>query len=331
MAFKVVGTNPRGAYAFEYERESLDPIGAEIVIVRYETDEQFLSEIADLDAVIMGAGAQITAAMMPGLRRIKAIVFTGVGVDRADIEAATAAGIPVVNVPDVWVNEVADHAMLLLLAMIRKLIHSSQTVARGGWGEVYNGLAPVPRIQGKTLGLIAFGKIARLVARRAQAFGLHVVAYDPYVSAEVIAEHGVESRSLEDLLRESDFVSAHAPHNKSSHHLMSDTQFALMKPSAIFVNTGRGKVVDEAALFRALQQGKIAAAGLDVLEEEPAAKDNPLRTMPNVVITPQVAYYSEEAYLESRRRVSQEVAAILRGRRPRNCVNPAVLERLSLV
>jgi D-3-phosphoglycerate dehydrogenase len=330
MAFRVAGTNPRRGYAFAYERESLDPIGAEILTIRYESDEQFLSAIADLDAVIMGPGARITAAMMPGLRQVKAIVNGGVGVDRIDVEAATEAGIPVVNVPDVWVQEVADHAMLLLLATTRKLVHSSGTVARGGWAEVYDGLAPVPRLQGKTLGLIAFGRIARNVARRALAFGLRVVAYDPFVSAEVMAEHGVESRSLEDLLRESDFISAHAPHTKGTHHLMGEAQFALMKPSAIFVNTGRGRVVDEAALTRALREGKIAAAGLDVLEQEPAAQDNPLRAMSNVVITPHVAYYSDEAYVESRRRVGQEIAAILSGRRPRNCVNPAVLEHLSL-
>src|SRR5262249_23213801 len=156
---------------------------------------------------------------------------------------ATKATIPVVNVPDVWLNEVADHAMMLLLASIRKLIWSSIVTASGGWGEVYDKLRPVPRIQGKTLGLIAFGNIARNVAKRAQAFGMKVIAFDPLVEADVMTGLGVEKRSLEDLLKESDFVSAHAPHNRHTHHLMSEAQFALMKPSAIFVNTGRGRVV----------------------------------------------------------------------------------------
>jgi D-3-phosphoglycerate dehydrogenase len=331
MAFKVAGVNPRAGYVYAYERESLDPLGAEIEVVRYEDDAQFARELADADAIMMGPRAPLTAETLRTLSRCRAIVNGGVGVDKIDVEAATGLGIPVTNVPDVWVHEVADHAMLLLLAVNRRLIHCQRVVAEGGWLEVYNGLTPLPRLRGKTLGLVAFGTIARNVAQRAQPFGLRVVAYDPYVSAELMAEHGVEKRSLEALLAESDFVSAHAPHNRETHHMLSDAQFALMKPSAIFVNTGRGPVVDEPALTRALVEGRLAGAGLDVLEQEPTARDNPLRTMPNVIVTPHVAYFSDEAYVESRRRVGQEVAAILSGRRPRNCVNPSVLEKLSLV
>lgn len=331
MAFRVAGTNPRSGYAFEYEREALDPIGAEVVTVRYQNDQQYGAAIADIDAVIMGPGVSLTPDLIRGLRRCKVIINGGVGVDRIDVEAATDAGIPVVNVPDVWVNEVADHAILLLLAVTRKLVYCSQVTSSGQWAEVYAGLSPVPRIQGKTLGLIAFGTIARLVARRARAFNLRVLAYDPYVAPEVMTEHGVEARPLDGLLRDSDFVSAHAPHTRETHHLMSDGQFALMKPTAIFVNTGRGKVVDEPALIRALEQKKIAGAGLDVLEQEPPNPDNPLPRMPNVIVTPHVAYYSKEAFIASRRRVGEEIAAILNGRRPRNIVNPTVLERLSLV
>jgi D-3-phosphoglycerate dehydrogenase / 2-oxoglutarate reductase len=330
MSYKVIGSNPRGSYAFEYEKESLDPLGAEIVIVHYRDDRQFGAAIRDADAVLMNAGFTLTGGLVREMRRCKIIINGGVGVDRIDVEAATEAGIPVVNVPDVWLNEVADHALLLLLAAVRKLPHSLTVTASGGWGEVYTDLGSVPRIQGKTLGLVAFGNIARLVARRALAFGMRVVAFDPLVSADVMREHGVEARSLEDLLREADFVSAHAPHNRHTHHMLSDAQFALMKPTAIFVNTGRGKVVDEAALIRALQSGRIAGAGLDVTEVEPAAKDNPLRSMPNVILTPHVAYYSDEAFIASRRRVGEEVAAVFQGRRPKHVVNPSVLERLSL-
>jgi D-3-phosphoglycerate dehydrogenase len=330
MAFRVAGVNPRAGYEYAYERESLDPLGAEIVVVRYEDDAQFARELAQADAIMMGPRAPLTGEILRQLPRCRAIVNGGVGVDKIDVEAATGLGIPVTNVPDVWVHEVADHAMLLLLAVNRRLIHCQRVVAEGGWLEVYNGLTPLPRLRGKTLGLVAFGTIARNVAKRAQPFGLRVIAYDPYVSAELMAEHGVEKRSLEALLAESDFVSAHAPHNRETHHMLSDAQFALMQPRAIFVNTGRGPVVDEAALVRALVEGKIAGAGLDVLEQEPTPRDNPLRTMPNVILTPHVAYFSDEAYVESRRRVGQEVAAILSGRRPRNCVNPSVLEKLSL-
>lgn len=331
MAFKVAGTPNRPGYAFELEREALDKVGAEIVEVIWENEAQYTAAVADLDAIMIGRGVSATANVIKGLRNVKAIVNGGVGVDRIDVDAATEAGIPVVNVPDVWLNEVADHAMLLLLAMIRKLQYASETAHSGRWSQVHSALAPVPRIQGRTLGLVAFGSIARNMAKRAQAFGLNVIAYDPYVSAEVMERLGVGKReSLEGMLSESDFVSAHAPHQKGTHHLLSTAQFAAMKPTAIFVNTGRGRVVDESALIKALQEGKLAAAGLDVLEDEPPDPNNPLLKMDNVMVTPHTAFYSDEAFEESRRRVGQEIAAILTGNKPRNCVNREVLDRAGL-
>ena len=330
MAFKVAGSPNRPGYQFELEREALDAIGAEIVLVNWENEQQYTEAVADLDAIMIGRGVSATATVIKGLRNVKAIVNGGVGVDRIDVDAATAAGIPVVNVPDVWLNEVADHAALLLLAAARKLRFVSETAHGGRWSQVHAGLPGVPRLQGRTLGLLSFGSIARNMAKRMQAFGMNVIAHDPYVSADVMEGLGVGSRSLEDMLRESDFVSAHAPHTKGTHHLMSDAQFALMKPTAIFVNTGRGRVVDEQALIRALQEGKIAAAGLDVLEDEPPDPNNPLLKMDNVIVTPHTAFYSDEAFIESRRRVGQEIAAILTGKRPRNCVNREVLDRTGL-
>jgi len=330
MAFKVVASPNRPGYAFELEREALDPIGAELVTVNWENEGQYTAAVADLDAIIIGRGVNMTASVIGGLRNVKVIINGGVGVDRIDVDAATEAGIPVVNVPDVWLNEVADHAMLLLLAVARKLRYASETASSGRWAQVHSALAPVPRLQGRTLGLLSFGSIARNVAKRAQAFAINVIAFDPFVSADVMAEHGVGSRTLEGMLSEADFVSAHAPHTKSTHHLMSDPQFALMKPTAIFVNTGRGRVVDEPALIRALREGKIAAAGLDVLEDEPPDPNNPLLKMENVIVTPHTAFYSDEAFVDSRRRVGQEVAAILTGKRPRNCVNRDVLDRTNL-
>jgi D-3-phosphoglycerate dehydrogenase / 2-oxoglutarate reductase len=157
-----------------------------------------------------------------------------------------------------------------------------------------------------------------------------VIAHDPYVSAEQMEALGVGSRTLEQLLGESDFVSAHAPLTNGTFHLMSDAQFALMKPTAIFVNTGRGRVVDEPALIRALNEGKIRAAGLDVLEQEPPDPSNPLLSMENVIVTPHTAFYSDEAFQASRVRVGEEIRAVLSGQRPRNCANPSVLEGLGL-
>ena len=330
MAFKVAATPNRPDYDFAYEREALDPIGAELVRVVWENEQQYTETVKDLDAIMVGRGVNVTANVIKGLRNVKVVINGGVGVDRIDVDAATEAGLPVVNVPDVWLNEVADHAALLLLAVARKLKYVSETASSGRWSQVHANLPGVPRLQGRTLGLLSFGSIARNMAKRMQAFGMNVIAYDPFVSADVMEGLGVGARSLEDMLREADFVSAHAPHTKGTHHLMSDAQFALMKPTAIFINTGRGRVVDEPALIRALKEGMIAAAGLDVLEDEPPDPNNPLLKMENVIVTPHTAFYSDEAFVESRRRVGQEVAAILTGRRPRNCVNREVLDRTNL-
>ena len=330
MAFRVAGTNPRAGYEFAYEREALDPIGAEVVPVFARDERTYAEALSDMDAVIGGLHVGVTAEVIAALRRCKVIASPGVGVDRIDVEAATAAGIPVTNVPDVFTEEVADQAILLLLAANRKLLYCHEMATSGRWEQAFGGLGSMPRVCGSTLGLVAFGRIARAVARRARGFGMRVLAYDPLVGPEVMAEHGVESRPLEALLAEADFVSAHAPHGAGTHHLLGEAQFRLMKPSAIFVNTGRGKVVDEPGLIRALEEGWIAGAGLDVLEEEPPAPDNPLLRMPNVVVTPHMASYSNESNVERRRRVGQEVAAVLSGRRPLNVVNPEVLARLSL-
>lgn len=330
MAFKVALTNPRPGSVPDLEMEALAPIGAEIVPVYAEDEASYAEQLGDVDAVIVGPKVSMTAAVIGKLRRCKLIMATGIGLDKIDVEAATAAGIPVANVPDVFTEEVADQAFTLLLAVNRKLIYCYQMATTGRWSETQAGLGSVPKIPGKTLGLVAFGNIAKAVARRAKGFGLRVIAHDPFVTPEAMAEHGVESASLEQVFRESDFVSAHAPHSKATHHMIGAAQFGVMKPTAIFVNTGRGKVVDEAALIAALREGKLAGAGLDVLEDEPPSPDNPLLSMPNVVVTPHVAAYSNESVIARRRRHGEEIAAVLTGRRPRNCANKAVLDRLAL-
>src|SRR5918997_3952083 len=202
MALRGAATSPRATYSFDYEREALDPIGAEIQTVQFQNEQQYAQAVADADAIIVGRGVTITPAVIAGLRSCKVIINGGVGVDRIDVDAATEAGIPVVNGPDVWLNEVADHAMLLLLAVARKLRYASEMASSGRWSQVHAGLAPVPRLQGRTLGLLSYGSIARNVAKRAQAFGLNVIAHDPYVTADVMEGLGVGSRTLEGMLSE---------------------------------------------------------------------------------------------------------------------------------
>ena len=329
MTFKVAITNPRGA-SFEHESVALDRIDAEIVPVYAEDEASYIAQVADADAIIAGLKVRVTANVIASLKQCKIIQATGIGVDRIDVEAATAAGIPVVNVPDVFTEEVADQAFALLLAVNRKVVYCHQMATSGQWARTIAGMGSVPRINGKTLGLVAFGNIAKAVARRAKGFNLHILAYDPFVKPEVMEELGVEPASLERVFQESDFVSAHAPHSKVTHHILNKRLFDMMKPSAIFINTGRGPVVDEEGLIAALREGKLAGAGLDVLEQEPPAPSNPLLSMPNVTVTPHVAAQSNESAVARRRRHGEEIAAVLSGKRPRNCFNREVLDRLAL-
>jgi D-3-phosphoglycerate dehydrogenase len=251
-------------------------------------------------------------------------------VDSVDVAAATARGIPVTNVPDTFIEEVADHALMLILAAYRRLTLMDRYVRAGRWAEGRPYLSQFPRLWGQTLGLISFGHVARAVATRARPFGVRILAYDPYVDETVMTQHEVEPVGLADLLRRSDIVSMHAPATADAFHLLTEEHFRLMKREALFVNTGRGPTVDEAALVKALEEGWIAGAGLDVFEQEPALTTNPLLHMDNVILTPHVASASARMDPERRRRVGREIALVLTGRWPMACVNPAVLEKSSL-
>src|SRR3989454_5793041 len=306
--------------------EALAPLGAEIVEIGAKTDEEFVKEARDADA-LYAKGRRVTKRLIDGLERCKVISLGSVGVDSVDVDAATARGIPVTNVPDTFIEEVADHAMMLILATYRRLTTMDRMVRDGRWAEGRPLLSQFPRLMGQTLGFVAFGHVARAVAVRARAFGLRLIAYDPYIEELVITGHGVEPLGLTELLQRSDIVSMHAPATADAHHLLTEHHFRLMKPEAIFVNTGRGPTVDEPAVIRALQEGWIAAAGLDVLEQEPPKPDNPLLRMDNVILSPHVASASARMDPERRRRVGQEIALVLSGRWPRSCVNPSVLEK----
>lgn len=321
-------TGPGGGYAFEME--ALAPLGVEIVEVAAKTDEEFARAAREADA-LYAKGRPITKRIIDGLERCRVISLGSVGADSVDVAAATARGIPVTNVPDTFIEEVADHALMLILASYRRLTTMDKWVREGRWKDGRPLLHRFPRLMGQTLGLIAFGHVARAVAVRARAFGLHLIAYDPYVEELVLTQHGVEPVSLADLLRRADIVSMHAPATADAHHMLTEEHFRLMKPEALFVNTGRGPTVDERALVKALQEGWIAGAGLDVLEDEPVAPTNPLLRMDNVILTPHVASASARFDPERKRRVGRELALVLSGRWPRSCVNPSVLEKSGLV
>jgi D-3-phosphoglycerate dehydrogenase len=314
---------------YKLEMEALSPIGAEIVEVNASTEDEFISAARHADA-ILAKGRPFTKRIIDGLEQCQVIALGSVGADSVDVAAATARGIPVTNVPDTFIEEVADHAMMLLLATFRRLTTMDQYVRTGRWRDGRPLLSQFPRLMGQTLGFISFGHVPRAIAVRARPFGVHMLAYDPYIEELVMTQYGVEPVGLTELLQRSDFVSMHAPAAPEAHHLMTEDLFRLMKPEAIFINTGRGPTVDEAALIKALTEGWIAAAGLDVFEQEPPDPHNPLLQMDNVILTPHVASASARMDPERRRRVGQEIALVLTGRWPRSCVNPSVLEKSPL-
>jgi D-3-phosphoglycerate dehydrogenase / 2-oxoglutarate reductase len=332
--FKIVtpgGASYGGAGGgYKLEMEALGPIGADIVEIDAASEDEFAKAARDADA-LYAKGRRITKRIIDGLDRCKVISLGSVGVDSVDVAAATARGIPVTNVPDTFIEEVADHAMMLILATFRRLVVQDRLVREGRWREGRPMLLQIPRLMGLTLGFVAFGHVARSVAMRARAFGVHMLAYDPFVEELVMSPYGVEPVSLPDLLRRSDIVSMHAPATPDAQHMLTDEHFRMMKPEALFINTGRGPTVDEPALIRALKEGWIAGAGLDVLEQEPPAADNPLMKMDNVILTAHVASASARFDPARLRRVGQEIALVLGGRWPRACVNPSVLEKSGLM
>jgi len=315
--------------SYEYEMEALAPLGAEIVEIAAKGEDEFAVAARDCDA-LYAKGRPITRRMIESLERCKIIALGSVGVDSIDIAAATARGIPVTNVPDTFIEEVADHAMTLMLATFRRLVVQDKLVRDGRWKEGRPALLKLPRLMGQTLGFIAFGHVARAVAMRARPFGVRMLAYDPYVEELVMSPYGVEPASLSEVLRQSDIISIHAPSTPDAFHLLREEHFRQMKKTAIFINTGRGPTVDESALIKALHEGWIAAAGLDVLEQEPPETTNALLKMENVILTAHVASASARFDPVRRRRVGAEIALALTGRWPRSCVNPGVLDKSGL-
>ena len=334
MAKFKVGTPAGVSYGqagkgYELEMEALGPIGAEIVEIPTGTEAEFAKAARDCDA-LYAKGRKITKTMIDGLERCKVISLGSVGVDSVDVIAATAKGIPVTNVPDTFIEEVADHAMMLILATFRRLVVQDRLVREGRWKEGRPMLLEIPRLMGQTLGLIAFGHVARAVAVRARAFGVHILAYDPYVEELVMSQYGVEPASLSELLQRSDIISMHAPATPDAQRMLREEHFRQMKKTALFINTGRGPTVDEPALTKALQEGWIAGAGLDVLDQEPPEQTNALLKMDNVILTAHVASASARFDPARLRRVGREIALVLTGKWPRSCVNPSVLEKGNL-
>src|SRR5579863_5543342 len=322
-SFTVAG----GGYG--YEMEALSPIDAEIFEISAGSEEDFVAAAKDADA-LYAKGRPITKKMIEGLGRCKIIALGSVGVDSVAVDAATEKGIPVTNCPDTFIEEVADHAMRLILATHGRLVEQDRMVREGRWAEGRPALLKIPRLRGLTLGLIAFGHVARAVAERAKPFGLHIIAYDPFIEEMVMTERGVEPVSLPELLARADIISMHSPATASAQRMIREEHFRQMKKTAIYISTGRGPTTDEAALIKALDEKKIAAAGLDVLEQEPPGGNNPLLRMDKVILTAHVASATSRFDPFRRRRVGLELSLALTGRWPMSCVNPTTLANSGL-
>jgi D-3-phosphoglycerate dehydrogenase / 2-oxoglutarate reductase len=264
----------------------------------------------DADAVLV-TYAKLTRDVLMQLTRCRAIGRFGLGVDNIDLPTAKEKGIAVNYVPDYCIREVSDHAMALLLALIRKIPLSNKLVQSGRWEMP--AVVPIRRIEGTVLGLIGFGHIPRLVAPKAQAFGMRVISYDPFAKPDVFKAAGVEGVDLDTLLKTSDYVSVHAPLLPATRGMLNAAAFSKMKKGAYVVNTARGPLIDEPDLIAALDSGQVGGAGLDVVAAEPLTKDSPLLGRDNVIISPHTAFYSIEALNELQTKCATDVARVLSG------------------
>ncbi|RKP51862.1 C-terminal binding protein [Pararobbsia silviterrae] len=308
----------------DIERGILEKIGAEVVALQAKSEDQLLEHAADCDA-IMNQYARVGARTIDVMQRCKVIARYGVGVDIVDVDAATRRGIQVTNVRDYCTEEVADHAVALWLSLLRKLPQYDRATHSGVWK--WQSGAPVHRVKGRTMGIVSFGPIGRAIAARVRPFGVETIVYDPYVTDEFVASHGAVRVDKATLLANAHYLMVQVPMTSETRHFLSDAEFAAMRPGVFIVNTGRGPTVDNAALYRALVSGHVAGAGLDDPEEEPAKRkqwspnDNPIFGLPNVIVTPHSAYYSEESIQQAREIAASEVARVLSGQKPNNPVN----------
>lgn len=303
----------------ETERGLLNGAGHEL---RYEGDARTPEEAA---AAVAGSDAVLNCyAPMPGeviavLDGCRIIARYGIGLDTVDLPAASARGILVTNVPDYCIDEVSDHALALMLSLARGVARLDRHVRSGSWDP--KEARPLHRLRGQTLGVVGFGRIARRLAEKASALGLRVIASDPYLSADEIRGAGAEPRTFDELLAEADIVSLHAPLTAETRHVIDAGTIGRMKPGAILINTSRGPLVDTEAVLEGLEAGRLAGAGLDVLESEPPEPHAPLLRRPDVVVTPHAAFYSEESMAELQRKAAEQVVIALAGDIPPYAVN----------
>jgi D-3-phosphoglycerate dehydrogenase len=297
-----------GFPSLEPEKTVFEGKNVEILDYQCKTEEEVARVVRDAD-VVMTQWAPVKALAIGAMQRCKGIVRYGIGLDNVDLQVAKERGIPVRNVPDYCLHEVADHTMALMLALQRQVVRVDRLVRSGVWK-----ITPpdsLPPLRKSLLGLIGFGRIGQLVAERARGFGISVAAYDPLVDDTVFVRTGVRRATLEEILTSSDMISLHLPLTGDTHHLMNKQSLARMKPKALLINTSRGGLVDSDALADAIEQGSIAGAALDVVEQEPLPQNHALMRQERILITSHNAWYSSESLIELQRRAAVVAAELL--------------------
>jgi D-3-phosphoglycerate dehydrogenase len=310
--------------SLEIERATLNGV-AQVVDANALEGDDLVAALQKAAVVMLGTRGRLDADAVAGLSRCRAIIRYGIGVDNVAVAQATAQGIPVINIPEYCIHEVSDHAVALILAANRRLIPAWQAVSQGIWGpSVMHG---TPRLATLTVGIVGFGRIGQQVARKIAPLVSRVLVYDPFVSQERARELGAQPGDLAAVLGAADIVALTCPLTDETRHLIRAATLAQMKPTAWLINTSRGEIVDEQDLVEALRQGRIAGAALDVLASEPPAPDSLLLGMDNVIVTPHVAWYSEDAVQDLQRLAAEQALRILSGQRPQWVVNAPPAER----
>jgi D-3-phosphoglycerate dehydrogenase len=322
MTWKVLITD----YAWpniEVEKKIIEESGGEVIVAPDDSEETLIRLSKDVDA-IMTCFAQVTDKVIESAKKCVVIGRFGVGVDNISVKKATELGIPVTYVPDYCMEEVSDHVLALLHTWNRKIALFDKSVKSDGWGHLKLSMR-IMRLREKVLGIVGFGRIGQMVAQKASAFGMKIVAYDPIIDKEKMSHLGAESVSLEELLKISNFVTLHAPLIPKTHNLISTKELNIMQNDAFLINAARGPLIDEDALYDALKNGVIGGAGLDVMVDTIPEKDHPLLKLDNIIITPHIAFFSQESTLELEERAASEVVKVYKGQMPDNIVNPEVL------
>ncbi|MCW3131783.1 MAG: phosphoglycerate dehydrogenase [Candidatus Methanospirare jalkutatii] len=318
MRWRVLVTDPLAEEGIKRLSEFADVSVAEGL-----SSEELKAKIGEYDALVVRSGTKVTADVIYAASRLKVVGRAGVGVDNIDVEAATEKGILVVNAPEANTISAAEHTIALILALARKIPSANASLKAGKWErKKHMGV----ELNGKTLGILGLGRVGTEVAKRAKAFGMKILAYDPYISAEKALQLGVSLLPLEEVLRRSDFISLHTPLTKETYHLLDRDAFEKMKDGVRIINCARGGIIDEDALVEAIKSGKVAGAALDVFEEEPPSPDSELLRLENVIVTPHLGASTEEAQRTAALVIAEEIERALRGEPVRYAVNMPYLQ-----